>query len=288
MPYQEVSGILAFISIMFLICAVIIRREKRKKLLESFILREKSNEMENIVDTLARLLGPLMPEKSKLEEIRHYLNELDYKNINPERLYVYTIGVGLILGVLYFLVLSMINFYLAIIGIFLGIITGYYLPLIYLKSKFENIQNEKQMGILPYVEMLQVACEAGLTLTLAVERVHEYYPSPISLEFKKANNDFMANISSRRESLQNIIDRVGGEEIHVLIEALIQSIDIGTPMKTALKTLADSIRRELRKRIIDKGQQAKWKNFVVSICFQFPPYIFIIAGPALASLMGAL
>lgn len=289
MLYYKWAGICAFISIIFFTISVIIRNEKKRKIIEGFIYRKyskKSND-NDILETLVRLLGPLILDKAKLREIKYYLDNLEYK-ISPEKIYICSIGGGLLLGLIYFLVLSAISIYIAIPAILLGILAGYHLPLIYLKSKFESIQREKQLGILPYIEMLQVACEAGLTLTLAIERVYEYYPTPLSLEFKKANTDFMTNIKTRDESLRSIIDRVGGDEIRFLVDSILQSLNTGTPMKETLKSLADAIRRDLRKKIITKGQKAKWKNFIVSIGFQLPPYIFIIAGPALVGLMGSL
>jgi len=288
MTYQSVASIFVFCSIILFVVSIIIKVEEKRKLSEKFILRKASSASNSTIDFLVRLFGPLMPAKSKLDEIKYYLEQLEYKNISPERIYFYTIGGGILFGFFYFFLLAVINIFLAIPGIFLGIILGYQLPIIYLRSKYESIQKEKQMGILPYVEMLQVTCEAGLTLTLAIDRVYEYYPTSLALEFKKANNDFMANIKTRRESLLGIIERVGGDEIRFLIESIIQSLETGSPIKGVLKMLADTIRRELRKKIIMQGQKAKWKNFIVSICFQFPPYIFIIAGPALVGLMGSL
>jgi len=288
MSYQSLASTFVFCSIILFVVSILIKVDEKRKLSEKFILRKASSASNSTIDFLVRLFGPLMPGKSKLDEIKYYLEQLEYKNISPERIYSYTIGGGILFGFFYFFLLSVINIFLAVPGIFLGIILGYQLPIIYLRSKYENIQKEKQMGILPYVEMLQVTCEAGLTLTLAIDRVYEYYPTSLALEFKKANNDFMANIKTRRESLLGIIERVGGDEVRFLIESIIQSLETGSPIKGVLKMLADTIRRELRKKIIMQGQKAKWKNFIVSICFQFPPYIFIIAGPALVGLMGAL
>ncbi len=288
LSYQLMIYICTFSSIMFIILAIIMRVEQKRRLLEEFLYRRTITKSKNLIEILTRLLGPLMPGREKMDQIRYYLEQLEIKGITPEKVYFYTIGGGIILGSIYFVILLFLNVYVAVLGIGIGLLAGYNLPIIYLKSKYEDLQKEKQIGILPYVEMLQITCEAGLTFTLAIDRVYEYYPTPLSLEFKKSNNDFMANIKTRRESLTGIIDRVGGDEIRFLIESIIQSIDTGTPMKGVLKMLADTIRRDLRKKIINQGQQAKWKNFIVSICFQFPPYIYILAGPALAGLMGAI
>ena len=62
-----------------------------------------------------------------------------------------------------------------------------------------------------------------------IERMSEFNhsnPAPLELdkyeidinEFKKANNDFMSNIKNRQDSLHDIVDKVGGNEIKLLIE----------------------------------------------------------------------
>lgn len=286
--YQIVAAVLAFVSILSIIIALILKRERKRNLHRNYVFKKTISNLGSVIEFFNRFLGPLMPQKGKMEEAKHYFDIMEINNITYEKIYIYSMGIGLVLGIIYFIILSFINIYLAISGVFIGIITGYNLPVIFLKSKYESIQMEKQLGILPYVEMLQVACEAGLTLTIAIERVYDYYPSSLSLEFKKANNDFMTNIKTRKESFEEIVNRVGGEEIRLLIETITQSLDTGTPIKTALKILSDTIRREMRKSIIIKGQKAKWKNFVISLCFQFPPYIFIIAGPSFVALIGSL
>lgn len=288
MGYITATGIFAFLAIMFVFISIVIKHENKKALFNNFILGNK-NEIYRLSNLFVKISKPLMPSKEKREEVRKYLNELSLKEYTPERIYTFAIIAGILMGIMYFAVLSLVlNQYIAISGLLIGVVFGYKMPIILLKSKYKKMQEEKQMGILPYIEMLQVACDAGLTLTLAIERVYEYYPSSLALEFKKANNDFMANIKTRRQSFQEIIQRVGGDEIRLLIESLIQSLDIGTPMKTTLKNLSDIIRRDLQRVIIGKGQKAKWKNFIVSVCFQFPPFIFIIAGPGIAGIMDSL
>ena len=59
-------------------------------------------------------------------------------------------------------------------------------------------------------------------------------------------------------------------------------------MRQVLKNMADSIRRDMKRREIDIGQRANWKNFIISLVFQFPPYIFIVAGPSFVGLLSAL
>lgn len=289
MIYAKTAGALIIVSILCAIDFLIIKIERKRSTLEGLIYKKAPSDVNGIVNMAKKVVMPLLPPQSDLDRTKQYLEELNYKNTSPERFYLMANGIGMLTGAMYFgTLLLFVNVFLAIPGIVLGIATGYRIPFILLKSKYESLQEEKRLGILPYVEMLQIACDAGLTLTLAIERIYEYYPTSLALEFKKANIDFMTNLKTRKQSFMEIIDRVGGEEIRFLIESIIQSLEIGTPMKNTLKSIADSIRRDLHMNVINRGQKAKWKNFIISICFQFPPFIFIIAGPGVAGLMGSL
>lgn len=284
MFYSYLSGFFAFCSIVMISIYAVMVLNKKKITFETFFYKKSFDE--NIEITTQKLIY-LIFGKSNLNELSTYLNLLEYR-VSSEKIAIYSTTISSIFSVVFFMILVKINILLAIASFIIFIMFGTKISIIYLKMKYENIQEEKRLGILPYVEMLQVASEAGLTLTLAIERIYEYYPTPLALEFKKANNDFMTNVKTRSQSLYEIIDRVGGDEIRFLIESIMQALDTGTPMRNTLKTLANTIRRETRKRILDMGQKAKWKNFIISICVQFPPFIFIIAGPSMVGLLGSL
>lgn len=284
---RDVVAILAFLTAMSFVIAYLLKQEKERKRYETMLYGNDSEEKNSKHSLLYRVL--LLDERSqKVRLLDKYINELEYKRLTVDKILLYSVISGMIMSAMYFFLIIDINVIFALVLIVPGFIMGYMIPGILLKARYESMQKEMQLNILPYVEMLQIACEAGLTLTLAIERVYSYYPTKLSYEFKKANNDFMGNIKNRQDSLYDIVDKVGGTEIKLLIESIIQAIDTGTPMRQVLKNMADSIRRDMKRKVIDIGQKAKWKNFMVSLVFQFPPYIFIVAGPSFIGLLSVL
>lgn len=284
---RDIISIIAFLTAMSFVIAYLLKQEKERKRYESMLYSEDSEDQISKRRLIYRIL--LLNEKSqKVRLLDKYIKELGYNRLTVDKILLYSIICGMIMSAMYFFLIIDINVIMAVILLIPGFIMGYMVPGILLKARYESMQKEMQLNILPYVEMLQIACEAGLTLTLAIERVYSYYPTKLSYEFKKANNDFMSNIKNRQDSLYDIVDKVGGNEIKLLIESIIQAIDTGTPMRQVLKNMADSIRRDMKRKVIDIGQKAKWKNFVVSLVFQFPPYIFIVAGPSFIGLLSVL
>jgi len=284
---KDIITILAFLTAMSFVVAYLLKQEKERKRYEKMLYSDDSEEKISKRALIYRIL--LLNEKSeKVRLLDKYIKELGYKRLTVDKILLYSIICGMVMSAMYFFLIIDISINLAIILLIPGFMMGYMIPGILLKARYESMQKEMQLNILPYVEMLQIACEAGLTLTLAIERVYSYYPTKLSYEFKKANNDFMSNVKNRQDSLYDIVDKVGGNEIKLLIESIIQAIDTGTPMRQVLKNMADSIRRDMKRRVIEIGQKAKWKNFIVSIVFQFPPYIFIVAGPSFIGLLSVL
>lgn len=284
---RDVVSIVAFLTAMSFVLAFLLKQEKERKRYEDMLYGNDSEEKISKRGLIYRIL--LLNEKSqKVRLLDKYIKELGYRRLTVDKILLYSIICGMIMSAMYFFIIIDINTILAVALLIPGFMMGYMIPGILLKSRYESMQKEMQLNVLPYVEMLQIACEAGLTLTLAIERVYSYYPTKLSYEFKKANNDFMSNIKNRQDSLYDIVDKVGGNEIKLLIESIIQAIDTGTPMRQVLKNMADSIRRDMKRKVIDIGQKAKWKNFIVSLVFQFPPYIFIVAGPSFVGLLSAL
>jgi tight adherence protein C len=150
------------------------------------------------------------------------------------------------------------------------------------------MQLNRQLDVLPFIEMLQIISGAGLTLSNAIDRVYEYHPSPIALEFRVANSYRNTNIKTRREVYEEIIRRVGGEDIRILVEEILQAFEIGTPIHTVLEKMGNEIRKEKRKKIKLQAQTVKWKNFMISLVFQLPPYLFILIGPSFYELINSI
>ena len=281
MFYDIWAGIVFIIAFFLFFIAIYMRMLKKQNIYGDKILGDKNEKM-NIEKVFLKLI---MPNEEKLKKIKNYISILKLE-IKIEKMYILAFGISLVFGVVYFgMVVYFANVTYAFIAMLIGASFGYKLPEMILKSRFEELQEDLQLGILPYIEMLQAACQAGLTLTLAIDRIHRHYPTPLALEFKNVNNDYISNIKSRREAYDDLMHLVGGDDIRSLVEALTQSLEIGTPMKNVLFKQAESVRSELRKKIKAQGQAAKWKNFVISIGFQLPPYLFIVIGPSFFELI---
>lgn len=285
---EVIAGVLVFVSLAVIFASFVIRQNDLQRWNDALINRGSFTGRKR-EDTFKRVLQEILfGKEGTKEEIINSLEKAGYENVLPETIYILSMIMAAFLSVFTFGMFYTQSMFFTVTAVAISALFGYRILFILLKARAESFQKEKQAGVLVYAEALQVACEAGLSLILAIDRIAEYYPSSLSLEFKQAYEEFMQNMKTKREALQGIIDRVGGEEIKILVDSIIQAEDTGSSVRNILQTVAESIRNTAKRNIVEKGEKAKWKNFLISWVFQFIPYLYIIIGPAIISLGTAL
>lgn len=281
--YEVAAAVLIFIAICFLFVSIVIRRAEKKRWVES-IANPNFLEYER---KFSKRVGKAILKGKNGEKIKDKLIKAGMDDVPPERLYYVAMISAVILGSIFFWSFIMYNKYIAIAATAFTTFAGYKLPFIALNAKVDMIQKEKRQGVLAYAETIKLACDAGLTFIQAVERIPRHLPSPLSMEFKQAYDEFYDG-KNKKEALQGITERVGGDEVKLLIDAIIQSDETGIPPDEILDSLISSIRDTTEQKIENIGLNAKWKNFMVSMLIQFPAYIYIVMAPAIVALGEAL
>lgn len=279
------AGGLVFISVSMIVFSTFVNSIERRKWIEALVNRINANTEE---PALIKKLENLVLNRGKVEELKDYIAKAGLEGLNPEKIYYMGIILAITLSSIFFGVFFFQNKIFAIITAATAAISGFKLPAIAVKYKAESIQKAKRTGVLAYAETLQIACDAGLTFIQAVERISKYFPSPLSLEFKRAYDEFYQNQKTKKEALLGITERVGGDDIKLLIDAIVQSDEMGTSPAAILKSLTTSIRNTTKKIVEEKGKNAVWKNFLVTMSIQFPAYLFILTGPAIVTLIESL
>jgi tight adherence protein C len=160
---------------------------------------------------------------------------------------------------------------------------GYYAPSFYLGSLVKKRQEILRLSLPDALDMLVVAVEAGLGLDQALQYVSreiEHQHPELSEELSLVGLEMRAG-KRRSESLKNLADRTGEEELRKLVAILVQTDRFGTSMGESLRTHSDFMR--LRRK-----QEAEERAAKVGVKLVFPIFLFILpsmmvvaAGPAL-------
>ncbi|HEX6488733.1 MAG TPA: type II secretion system F family protein [Candidatus Dormibacteraeota bacterium] len=162
--------------------------------------------------------------------------------------------------------------------------TGFFLPPLWLRQLVNQRRNEIEYTLPSAIDLLSVSVEAGLSFESALATVAEKLEGPLGAEFQQALQEIRLG-RPRLEALDDLGRRVGVEEVHNLVQAIIQSAQLGTPISQILTLQADEIRRRRRQHAQEMGARAPLKMLFPMVACIFPTIWVMLLGPALLLIM---
>ena len=201
---------------------------------------------------------------------------------------------AVVFGVLGYLLMVLAKMELPVLGqsishIVLGVgigFLGYMLPDLWLRQKVAARQKEIRLALPNALDLLTISVEAGLGFDAALVRVTEKYKNALSEEFTQVLNEVRLG-RPRLEALDDMGRRVGVEELHSFIQALIQSEQLGVGIAKVLRIQSEEMRRKRRQRAEEQAAQASLKMLFPMILFIFPTIFIVLMGPAVLILTGS-
>jgi tight adherence protein C len=161
-------------------------------------------------------------------------------------------------------------------------IAGLLLPDLFARRMRARYLAELERGLPDALDMLVICAEAGLGLEAAVQRVaEEIRPAhrAVGAEFRLAASE-MRILADRRLALTNMGERTGVETLKRLATTLSQTLQYGTPLAQALRTLAAEMRQEQLIRFEARAARLPVLLTVPMIVFILPTLFLVVAGPA--------
>jgi tight adherence protein C len=187
-------------------------------------------------------------------------------------------AVGLLIGLL------LANTLYLLVALVIGVIFGYYLPVLWIKQKVDARRGEIQKGLPDAMDLLVIAVDAGLGFDAALARVTDKYRNALSEQLAKALREVSLG-RPRLEALDEMGRSSGVEDLHNFIQAVIQSEQFGTGIGKILRIQADEMRRKRRQRAQEKAAQATLKMLLPMVGCIFPTLWIVLLGPAALILM---
>ena len=201
---------------------------------------------------------------------------------------------GIIFGVLGFLFVSFVNVTVPVLPAFIGHILlaavvgvgGYLFPDLWLRQKVKARQKEIRLALPNALDLLTISVEAGLGFDAALVRVTEKYKNALAEEFTQVLNEVRLG-RPRLEALDDMGRRVGVEELHSFIQALIRSEQLGVGIAKVLRIQSEEMRRKRRQRAEEQAAQASLKMLFPMIGCIFPTIFIVLMGPAVLIVLGS-
>jgi tight adherence protein C len=241
--------------------------------------------MRPAIEKLGSLLSRSTPQKARQD----LLNRLELAgrpgNLTPEDFAAVRLVAAAVFGALGLLVgLLLANPVYLVIALVVGVILGYYMPVLWLKQKVDGRKAEIQKGLPDALDLLVICVDAGLGFDAALARVTDKYKNALSELLTKALREVSLG-RPRLEALDEMGRNSGVEDLHNFIQAVIQSEQFGTGIGKILRIQADEMRRKRRQRAQERGAQATLKMMLPMVGCIFPTLWIVLLGPAVLILM---
>jgi len=173
------------------------------------------------------------------------------------------------------------------IGAAAGAVLGYLLPTAWLSGIIRRRQR-KIIGALPdAIDLLTIGVEAGLALDFAMSRLVERMHNPLAQEMDLALKQIRLG-RPRAEALEEMAARTGLEELHSLVQSIIQSERMGVGIAKILRAQAADIRVRRRRKVQMAAAQAPLKMLFPMVGCIFPSIWIMLLGPGLLLLVKTL
>ena len=160
---------------------------------------------------------------------------------------------------------------------------GLLLPYGVVSSKADARQQAIRRALPDMLDLLLVSVEAGLGFDMALKRVSQTMPGPLSLEIKRALDEIRMG-GNREAALRGIARRSGVSELSSFVSSVIQAEQLGSNIATTLRVQSEYMRQKRRQRAEEMAMKAPVKLIFPLLLFIFPSLFVVILGPAAISI----
>jgi tight adherence protein C len=166
-------------------------------------------------------------------------------------------------------------------------LVGMLLPDYVVRTLHKRHLKAVERGLPDALDMLVICSEAGLGLEPAIERVGReigHAHENVAEELLNTAREMRVN-ADRRAALMNMGTRTGLASLRRLGVTLVQTLQYGTPLSQALRTLSAEMRQEALTRFETRAGRLPALLTVPMIVFILPCVFLIVGGPAIVHVM---
>lgn len=174
---------------------------------------------------------------------------------------------------------AIVKFGIAIFGAYLGIKA----PEVFLSNQIAKRQATMKPAFPDALDLLLICVESGMSIEHAFRKVATEIGSQsvaLAEEFALCTAE-LSYLADRKQAYENLAQRTGLEGVKSVATALIQAERYGTPVGTALRTLAQESRDQRMNEAEKKAAALPPKLTVPMILFFLPVLFVVILTPAL-------
>lgn len=242
-----------------------------------------------LLSRLAASLSDITPDRIQQTYERKLERSGNPRSMKPGELLAWQSIAALATMVVSYILLLRVgypHFSAATLALLLTILVAY-LPLFFLSVRATQRQSEIRRRLPEMMDMMVISVEAGMAFDIALARIVEKYHGAISDEFKQALREMNLG-KARKEALKDLASRVDLPELSGLVNAVIQSEQLGVGIGGVLRLQADLIRDRRQQWVEEMAMKAPIKMLFPIAFLIFPAIFVVLLGPAFLGIRKAL
>jgi tight adherence protein C len=193
--------------------------------------------------------------------------------------------ISIIVGfLLAFLLLRVGRDTLNIAGAFLAVVACSLLPVVWLSRLTRQRQKVISRGLPDALDMLSVCATAGLGFDQSMQRVSEFWQTPMGNEFGRVIAEMEMGLA-RSEALRNLAYRTDVSELSSFVSIIVQAEQLGMSISNTITGIAEQMRIERRFKAQEEARKLPTKILFPLAFFIFPSMLAVILGPSLPALV---
>jgi tight adherence protein C len=171
-----------------------------------------------------------------------------------------------------------------------GTVFGIMAPETYANNKRQKFLEKVESGVPDALDMLVICADAGLALEAGIARVSQELLTlnpQLAAELIQTSREMQIG-SDLRMAMEALGERTGLEVLKRLATTLAQSLQYGTPLTAALRTLSAELRQEALIKFEERAGRLPTMMTIPMILFILPCVFLVVAGPAIINVMATL
>lgn len=158
-----------------------------------------------------------------------------------------------------------------------SMVAGYYAPNLFLSNRIAKRRTSIMQAFPDALDLLLICVESGMSIEAAIQKVsQEIGGSSIDLaEELTLLSAELSYLPDRRMAYENLAKRTNHPGVKSVVTAMTQAETYGTPLGTALRTMAKE-NREMRLAAAEKKAAALPAKLTVPMILFFLPVLFIV------------
>jgi tight adherence protein C len=164
-------------------------------------------------------------------------------------------------------------------------VAGFFIPNALLYSKGVRRQEQIQKELPDVLDLMSVSMRAGLSFDGAMSKVTMASDGPLAAEFGRLLQELRLG-RARTSVLRDMLKRTNVDDLHYVVQALIQASDLGIPVADVLTSQGTEMRTRRKQRAEEKAQKVTIKIIFPTLFCIFPVIMIVVVVPALIRIVG--